>query len=146
MNKGTRPNLQKDTNKTHHAFLTSLFRAQWNMKIASPWSELKTAKKYLKSMASGLKPRSPNSHVSPSRGSITIEALIPAFTFSICFLSWINFVPSIRYITKINTTVFICIKEQKNWRIILKYILTFLILVTQSKLIRIPKSGKFLLV
>lgn len=94
---------------------------------------------YLNSMVSELKPRSPNSHVSPSNGSITTEALIPAFTFSICFLSCINFVLIIRYITKINTTALICIKEQKNQRI---YILTLLSLIAQCKLIRIPKCGK----
>ena len=94
-------------------FLTCLLRTQWNMKMTSPWRELKMANMYLKAMVFELKLKSPNSHVIPSKGKITAEALTPAFTLPIWVLSCIYLVPIIWWITKTNIPVLIWI--QNNW-------------------------------
>lgn len=70
------------------------------------------ANRYLKATVDELKFRSPNSHVIPSKGRMTAEALTPAFTFSICVLFCTCLVPIIWRITRMNTMILICMKEE----------------------------------
>ena len=70
------------------------------------------AKMYLKAMVSELKLKSPNNQVIPSNGRMTAEALTPALTLSICVLFVMHTVPIILRITKMNTTIFICMIER----------------------------------
>lgn len=96
----------------HLCPLTCLFNKQWKMNIISPCKELVMANRYLKATVDELKFRSPNSHVIPSKGRMTAEALTPAFTFSICVLFCTCLVPIIWRITRMNITTFICVKEE----------------------------------
>ena len=96
----------------HLCPLTCLFNKQWKMKIISPCKEFVMANRYLKTTVDELKLRSPNNHVIPSKGRMTADAFTPAFTFSICVLFCTCLVPIIWRITRINTTIFICVKEK----------------------------------
>lgn len=82
------------------------------MNIIRPCKELAMANIYWKATVDELKLKSPNTHVIPSKGRMTAVALAPAFTFSICVLFCTCLVPIIWRITRINTTIFICVKEQ----------------------------------
>ena len=82
------------------------------MNIISPCKELVMANRYLKATVDELKLRSPNNHVIPSKGRMTAEALTPAFTFPSCVLFCTCRVPIIWRITRMNTTIFICMKDK----------------------------------